>query len=77
MIKRDQFAFLSFIASTKARNGGDGRPGRDFISGWNCDAKKKGCSVISQISIKSPLVPEKTMPFSLSLIHISEPTRPY
>jgi hypothetical protein len=29
-----------FIASTNARNGGDGLPGLDFISGWNCKAKK-------------------------------------
>ena len=55
---------LPFIASTKARNGGDGLPGRDFISGWNCEAKKNGCSGISQISIRSPFVPENFIPFS-------------
>ena len=55
---------FSFIASTNARNGGDGLPGRDFISGWNCDPKKNGCSGISHISIRSPFVPEKIMPLS-------------
>ena len=43
---------------------GDGLPGLDFISGWNCDPKKNGCSGISHISIRSPLVPENTMPLS-------------
>ena len=33
--KYSYLAFRSFIASTNARNGGDGLPGRDFISGWN------------------------------------------
>lgn len=64
LLKSTYFRPLPFIASTKAKNGGDGLPGRDFISGWNCDPKKKGCSAISQISIRSPLVPENIMPLS-------------
>ena len=59
-----RFPALSLIALTNARNGGEGRPGLDFISGWNWVEKKKGWPGISAISIRFRFFPEKIIPFS-------------
>src|SRR5665647_3047341 len=59
---------LIFILSTdltNSRNGGDGLPGRDLNSGWNCVPTKNLFVGISAISILIPsfAFPENNIPF--------------
>ena len=49
-------------AFTKARNGGEGFPGLDLNSGWNCELKKNLCPGISAISILPLFFPLNFIP---------------